>query len=60
MSQSAKKGAANGEFPIVKFVEGQAIRSLDQGKLYQAKVIRVGADDQCKKLIFLSFVLQWN
>lgn len=43
---SQKKGASNGEFPIVKFSEGQAIRSLDQGKLYQAKVVRVGDDDQ--------------
>lgn len=49
MSQQ-KKGASNGEFPIVKFLEGEAVRSLDQGKLYEAKVVRVGADDQCKSI----------
>ena len=32
--------------PVRPYHEGALCRSLDQGKLYEAKIVRVGADDQ--------------
>ena len=49
---SAKKGSSKVDasssegFPILKYSEADLVRSLDMCKLYPAKVLKVGSDDQ--------------
>lgn len=38
--------AAKAEEKLHQFAEGDLVRTLDRGKLYNAKIIRVGADNQ--------------
>ena len=33
-------------FPIQKYQEGDLVRSLDVAKMYPAKILKIGADDQ--------------
>jgi mortality factor 4-like protein 1 len=42
----AKAAEGTEGFPIIKYAEGDLVRSLDMVKLYPAKVLKVGSDDQ--------------